>query len=185
MQDFFTDRKILCSIDGKDINEYVVFKRKGRTSSRADENYVYEALLQDDSKITNGDLVDSNINKYFVVSRRDGYLSKIAQLRKINCSVDLYEITSQYSGNKKVKDVEVLINDNIQCSKISVTAVSKLYDAGLLTDTVLKLLLPKVGIKLDNRIKIDGENFWVTAIDTNDYEGLNLVQVKVDNRVTQ
>jgi hypothetical protein len=33
--------------------------------------------------------------------------------------------------------------------------------------------------------KIDGKNYWVTSVDSNEYEGLYLVQVKLDNRVTK
>ena len=60
-----------------------------------------------------------------------------------------------------------------------------LYDAGLLADTVKKLLMPQVSLGIDNRIKIDGKNYWVTSVDSNEYEGLYLVQVKLDNRVTK
>lgn len=184
MQDFFVDRKKTCGISGKS-NEVIVFKRRGKSNSRITDNSIYDGLLQEDTLIANGDIITESGDKYLTIARRNGYMSKIAQFEKTNCEASIYTISSTYVGTQKTGDKETLVIAAVPVVQTSVTANMHLYDAGLLPDTVKKLLMPQVSLKVDYRIKIDGKNYWVTSVDSNEYEGLYLVQVKLDNRVTK
>ena len=184
MQDFFVDRKKTCGVSGKS-NEVIVFKRRGKSNSRFTDNSIYDGLLQEDTQITNGDIITESGDTYLTIARRNGYMSKIAQFEKTNCVASIYTISSTYVGTQKTGDKETLVASSVPIVQTSVTASMHLYDAGLLPDTVKKLLTPQAAIGIDNRIKIDGKNYWVTSVDSNEYEGLYLVQVKLDNRVTK
>jgi hypothetical protein len=184
MQDFFVDRKKTCGISGKS-NEVIVFKRRGKSNSRFTDNSIYDGLLQDDTQIANGDIVTESDDKYLTIARRNGYMSKIAQFEKTNCVASIYTISANYVGTVKTGDKETLVVSSVPVVQTSVTANMHMYDAGLLPDTIKKLLIPHVTIGLDYRVKIDGKNYWVTSVDSNEYEGLYLVQVKSDNRVTK
>lgn len=178
MQDFFPDRKVLCSIKGKS-SEYMVFKRKGKSNSRFTENYLYEVLLDDATALVCGDLVtDTSTNDYFVISRRNGYFSKIAQLQRTNCTIDVYSVTGSLSSGYKSSSVST---DN-PCAQSTVTASMRQYDAGLLDTTVKKLILPQITLALNHRIVLNSKKYCVTAIDDGTYEGLYVVQVKDDTR---
>lgn len=185
MQDFFgLDRKKLCEITGK-FDEYIVFKRRGNSTSRFTDNSIWSGLLQEDTMLANGDVVKESGSVYLTIARRDGTYSRIAQFEKTNSVIGVYTISPNYIGTQKTNDKETLVVADVPAVQTSVTANMHLYDAGLLPETTKKLLIPSVAIGLDYRIKMDGKNYWVIAIDTNEYEGLKLVQLKIDNRVTK
>lgn len=182
MIEFFGDRRETCGVLGK-ADETIVFKRRGKSTTRFTENYIYESLLQNDTLIVNGDvIVRTGGDRLFVVSRRDSYLSKIAQMQKINCTVDIVRLVDKYSGTIKVGQQEQSLFTNQPSVQTVITANMRLYDSGLLASTTRKFLLPNIGIQKLDRIKFNHDNFQVDAIDPMAYEGLLLVQTSQDTR---
>lgn len=170
------------TVDGKSV-ENVVLSRMAKSYTQTNYNYVRKCVVRRSTAIRNGDVVTIGTNKYFVT----GAIPTQIKLREITATVGIYAIVPKYNAsNQKTGDAEVSKATDVPCVHYSVTATMKMYDVGLLSDTVKKLLLPTVTlVKNDYRIKLDGINYWVTSVDSNEYEGLYAVQVKADNRVTK
>lgn len=170
------------TVDGKS-SESVVLSRMAKSYTQTNYNYVRKCVVRRSTAIANGDVITIDNTKYFVT----GSIPTQIKLREITATVGIYAIVPKYNAsNQKIGDTEESKATAVPCVPYSVTATMKMYDVGLLSDTVKKLLLPtSTVIRNDYRIKLDGINYWVTSVDANEYEGLYAVQVKVDNRVTK
>lgn len=182
MQDYFQDKKKLCSIQDKP-QETIVFKRISRSNSRFTQNYIFECLLQDDTKIVNGDTItDNEGHQYFAVARRDSYLSKTAQLFKVNCSVSIVRLKKEFiNGTFTGKYVEQQLHANIPSMYQDISGNARQYDPGILSTSTRKFILPKLAdIQLLDRIKFNGEKMQIDSINTSTYEGLLYIQCQPD-----
>ena len=182
MQEFFQNRKQLCTIQNKS-NEYIVFKRVARSSSRFSENNIWHGLLQDITAITNGDIVTCGTDVYFVVAMRKSYLSNTAQLYKTNCSPTVVRLVKHYTNGTYDYNTETLVGATVALQE-DITGKMQQFDAGLLPKTIKKFIV-KADVKLLDRIKLGGKNYQVDSINTTAYEGLLEVQCSEDTRVTK
>ena len=181
----FQERAQLYSCVGKE-NELMVVTRRGKTTSTTAMNNIRTALLKDDTKFSNGDIVTSLSNsndKFFVVAKQSSTEATQAQLYRINTAITICKLTKGYvNGVFTGKYVEAVVSTDIPCYQRDVTTKMKEYDGGLLQDTSKKLLIPKNSVVLDDRIKIGTNNFRVTYINDSGFGGLFEVQVSVDLR---
>lgn len=184
MQDFFCDRKVICKINGKP-DEKIVFKRRGKTNTRFNDNYIFECVLQDNTSLTNGDIIiDDTGVCYFVIARRDGYLSKIAQMQKTNSSVIICKLVDKFVGTVNKGKTEQLLYSNVPVFYEDISGNMRLYDSGLLPTTTKRILMHNSNVvSLDYRIKLNGSNYKINDINTSKYPGLLYIQVEIDNRV--
>ena len=182
---FFIDRAESYSVAGKS-NELIFCTRKGRSETASSMNNERIALLQDNTSITNADLVTNittNIS-YLVVGRESSNEANHAQLRKINATGVIVRIIAKYVNGTKVGDQEQSLFSNVPLSEATVSGNAKLYDAGILQNTVKKFIMQNLEIKLLDRIKVNGNNYQIDAVDNTKYEGLLEVQCSIDNRKT-
>lgn len=183
MQDFFTDRKQNCEVVGKS-NEYLVFKRRGNSTTRFTENNIYEVLLQDNTSITNGDVIINESGVYhFVVSRRDGYLSKIAQLQKTNTQVDIYRLKKHYTNGNYDYDLGIPLELSVASYYEDITGKMQQYDPGLKSTSTRRFLLLIPDLKKLDIIKFNNEYMQVDDINTSSYPGLLWIQCSPYNKV--
>lgn len=186
MQEFFGDRKELCTVQGKS-SEYLVFKRRGKTNGRNEDNFVFGVLLQDNSALANGDIVTSPDGiGYFCVSRRDGYMSSKAQLQKVNATVDIVRVTKHFTGNVQDYLIEVPLVASVPAYYEDITGRMQQYDIGLKSTSTRRFMVPMLSqVKLLDRIKFNGEPMQIDGINTSTYQGLLWVQCSPDSRVTK
>jgi hypothetical protein len=184
MFDFFNGQKTLVTIDGKQ-GEGIVFTRAGRSTTRFALNNVYKGLLQEDTQLVDGDIVNDGENKFFVVASRKSYRSNQAQLYKANCTVNIARLAKNYVNGTLVGMTDTVVVNDVPALQETVTANMKVFDAGLLPNTVKKLLVPKVAVQLQDTVKIGSESFQVEAINDTDYPGLLYLQCSVAKKVAK
>ncbi len=186
--DSFPDRQKLMILPDA-TTESVIIKRVAKSTTRFNVNYTFDATLQDDTLVSNGDLVTIEGEKYFVVARRNSYLSKSAQLYKSNCSVTIVRLVKQYIGTSWTgKWTEQVLHENVPALYQDITGKMQQFDSGLLSTSTRKFILPKLeGIQLLDRVKMltSGgiENGQIDVLNTTEYEGLYSTQTQPDKRV--
>jgi len=183
MINFFANQKRMVAIEGKG-QEGMVFSRSGRSSSLFKMNNVYEALLDDNSQVTDGDIVTDGEDKYFIVGIRQGFRAAQARLYKANATIDVIRIVKHFTNGTHDGFAESLVV-TLPAMQETVTANMKVYDAGLLPNTVKRIVIPICGVQLLDRIKIGSDKFQVDAIDDTTYSGLLSIQCSIDKRVTK
>lgn len=183
MQEYFGDRRKQMLINGK-TQEDVVLKRVGKMSKNIfAENYEFKVLCQDNTIIANGDIVTDGDTEYLVTVRRDSFLTKTARFRKCNNTISVSRLIPKYGKSMRlIGNAESLICTDVPVSCREITAKMRMFDAGLLDDTVMEILMPIKDIKLLDRITMNNKNFIVNNIDNIKYQGLLLLQCKEDER---
>lgn len=186
MQDFFQDRKQLAQVQNKS-DEYIVLKRASRSTTRFAENNIYEALLQENTSIVNGDIIEVNNNSYFVVARRDSVFAKSARLYKINCTVTIVRLVKEFiNGNFTGKYIEQSLYTDIPSLYQDVNGKMQLLEPGLLSTTTRKFIIPKLtNVQLLDMIKFNNENMQIDVINQTEFDGLYTIQCQPDKRVTK
>jgi len=183
MQEYFPERKKVSQCKGKQ-DEHIVLKRTSRSSSRFSQNNIFEALLEDITKYTNGDLLTIEDQKYFVVARRDSYLSKIAQLYKCNTTIDIVRLAKEYiNGNYTGKSIEQLLYSDVPAIYQDITGHNKQFEPGILDTSTRKFIIPKlIHIQQLDCVKFRGERMQLDTINTSQYDGLYYIQCQPDKR---
>lgn len=184
--DMYRDRAEEYSVPGKR-NELLVTTRKGKGNTVSAINNDKSALMQDDTTYVNGDPC-TNVNTgetYFIVAYQRSTESTRCQLRKTNATIDIVRITQHYTGTKNDYDYEAPLYTNITVFFEDITGKMQQYDASLLSKATKRFLVPKLDIKLMDRIKINGINAQIEAINASSYPGLLSVQTSNDIRVTK
>ena len=167
--------------------EQVVLIRQSRSqSSNFKNNFVYSALLQEDTQLQNGDLFEmdlyGNATFFLVVAVRKTKDSIQATIYQCNGLAMIYrpvEVHDDYDNlvSKEWKRVacvhtnHMIINDYL-----------RQLVPGVLPAVTKEFRMQKCDVQLLDRIIIDGEKFVVDAIDNTKFDGLLAVQTSVDNR---
>lgn len=175
-------------IKGK-ASEKAVFSRVGRSSSsNFKSNFVYTCLLQEDTKLENGDIFSAKVGlqntptQFLTISVRKSDESVQATVYRCNGEAKIYRSTPRYDEYDEVVGSELSLIDTVPTNHVTVNATMRLLDAGLLPSTTKEFRLPKCGVREMDRIVLDGQNFCVDAIDTTKFDGLLAVQTSNDNR---
>jgi hypothetical protein len=182
---YFNASKIQGTIIGKPA-EYFVLSRVGKGSSHNQLQNQFKAMLQDDTQVTNGDIVTIAGETYFVVAKRTtANNSTMCHLYKCNCIVDIVRIQKHYTGSNYDYDMEVPLFTGKPSFYEDITGKMQLFEIGLLATSTRRFLLPNIALKLLDRIKFNNEKMQVDAINTSSYPGLLMVQCSLDKRVTK
>jgi hypothetical protein len=154
------------------------FSRVGRTKEVDAINSKFQALVPKNTNASFGMPVTSKSEIYFVTTVESTFVNTVCQLRKTNCTVDIYKV----SGSTASGFTKSLLFTGEPSFQRTVSDNMRLYDAGLLSTTVKKFILPVLNITLTNRIVFNGINYSINAIDNSKYENLLEVQVEPDKR---
>ena len=164
--------------------ESVSISRTSRSSTASSINNISNALLQDNSVITNGDYLEIGTDGYLVTAKRTSVINTVCRLHKVNCTVSIVRLKEVFiSGQATGKYSEVILYENIGASYVDVTAQTRLYDPGILPKSTRKFILPKLtGLKLLDRIKFGSDNCSIEDINLTNNENLLTIQTSVDMR---
>ena len=170
--------------------EYAVFARVGKSSSsNFKSNFVYSCLLQENTKLENGDVftaktgIGQKENTFLVVSVRRADSSIQATVYRCNGIAHIIRAgETTYDENDMPIEGETRAVADVPANHVTVNAQMRALDAGLLPSTTKEFRLPICDIKELDRIVLDGENFCVDAIDRTKFDGLLAVQTSNDNR---
>ena len=167
--------------------EKIVLTRVGKSnSSNFKSNFVYTALLQESTKLENGDVFSCSLRghakDFIVVSVRNADASVQATVYECNGIAQIYRSQKVYDEYDNLKGEELKLVESIPTNHVTVNATMRLLNAGLLPSTTKEFRLPLCDIKLMDRIVLDGEKFCVDAIDKTKFAGLLSVQTSNDNR---
>ena len=173
-------------------------QRQGRSgSSNFKQNFVWTGLLDDNSKLANGDIVyfkPTHLAKkkewFLVINVRPSTMSSQATLYKCNGIAEIWRQDEIYDENDNLVSSGLVKVNEIATNHVTVNEKMRLLDAGLLPSTTKEFRLPICDIKLMDRIvlKVNGEadgNYCVDAIDKTKFDGLLAVQTSNDNRSLQ
>lgn len=169
--------------------EKAVFSRVGRSSSsNFKSNFVYTCLLQEDTKLENGDVFSAKVGlqstptQFLTISVRKSDESVQATVYRCNGEAQVYRSTPKYDEYDEIVGHELVLVATVPTNHVTVNATMRLLNAGLLPSTTKEFRMPKCDIKELDRIVLDGQNFCVDAIDTTKFDGLLAVQTSNDNR---
>lgn len=189
MQEFFTDRAELCSVKGKS-SEKIVFKRASKSYGSYLENYMFSALLDDNTKLDNGDIVVRPADKktYYLVARRHGSFSEIGKFVQCNCNITIVRHGKKYEGNEFV-GYEDRVVATVDSSYKEVSGKMKLYDSGLLPKTSITFIVPIGDVQLKDRVYFteqypptdDSKGYIVDRIDLTTNAGFYTLQCSIDD----
>lgn len=178
----FKDKLEEYTVSGKS-NELLALTRRGRSQSASVMNNNKQALLQDDTKITTGDLV-TNVKtgvQYLIQAKQSSTDANYAQLCKVNCTVDIQRLAKHYTnGNFDYYTVANTMLD-VPASYKEVTGKMQQFDLGLKSDTTIEFIMQITDVKLNDRIVFNGNNLIITVVNTSKYEGLYSIQCKPDD----
>lgn len=177
------------AITGKG-TEHAVFARVGKTSSsNFKSNFVYSCLLQENTKLENGDIftaktgIGQKQGTFLVISVRRADSSIQATVYRCNGVAHIIRPAQKtYDENDMPIEGEPTAIADIPTNHVTVNAQMRMMDAGLLPSTTKEFRLPICDIKEMDRIVLDGSNFCVDAIDRTKFDGLLAVQTSNDNR---
>lgn len=189
MQEFFSDRAELCTVKGKD-SEKIVFKRASKSYGSYLENFMFSALLDDETKLVNGDIVNrpKDGKTYYMVARRKGSFSEIGKLVQCNCNITITRHGKKYDGNEFVGYEDQVI-EVVDSSYKEVSGKMKLYDAGLLPKTTITFIVPIGDIQLKDRViftdqfekdKEQATRYVIDRIDLTTNDGFYTLQCSID-----
>ncbi len=184
----FNRAKVPIKIQGKK-PEKAVFSRVGKTgTSLFKSNFVFSCLLQENTKLENGDIfvaktgIQKRESTFLVISVRRADLSVQATVYRCNGVAEIYRSTPVFDEFDQVIDSTLTLISKVAVNHITVNAKMRLLDAGLLPSTTKEFRMPITDIKEMDRIVLDGQNYCVDAIDKTKFDGLLAVQTSNDNR---
>lgn len=181
----FGDRSTRVRVEGKR-EESAVIMRRGKTINPQVIQNERMCALQDDTVFESGDLMESDTERYYIVAKQVSQMGAVqAHLRRVNTELTIVRLESMYddAGNE-YGEREGVLYESLPSVQYTVSANMKLYDAGLLPDTVKKYILPDIDVKLQDRIKVDGNNYEVIGINNDKYFNILEIQCRVDTRKT-
>ena len=187
----FNRFKTPIDIKGKE-PEKAVFSRVGKTgSSLFKSNFVFSCLLQENTKLENGDIftaktgIQKRESTFLVISVRRADESVQATVYRCNGVAEIYRATPEYDEFDQEVGSTLSLVDKIPVNHTTVNAQMRLLNAGLLPSTTKEFRMPVVDIKEMDRIVLDGQNYCVDAIDKTKFDGLLAVQTSNDNRTLE
>lgn len=176
------------SIQGKG-DEKAVFTRVGRSnSSNFKSNFVYTALLKDNSKLENGDVFTCNFHgrkrTFLTISVRTTDQSIQATVYECNCTVKVQRLSPKFDQYDNQIGNEIQDVLAVPANYVTVNAAMRTFDAGLLKSTTKEFRMPKCDIKLLDRLvlDVDGSLYCVDVVDETKFAGLLSIQTSEDNR---
>lgn len=186
MQSMFNAQLTLCTISGK-ADEEIAFIRGGRSTGQFALNYFFAGLLQDDTAITPGDVVNDGTDNYLIVSVQHSIRAVKAFLYKTNASVQISDLTTKFVNNKPSGYyTETITLSGVPAVHDTVSAQLKLYDPGLLPSTVKRVLITNsYPAKILDRITIGTGHYQVDAVDDTKSPGLLWLQCSLDKRIVK
>ncbi len=164
-------------IKGKN-DENVAISRSEKSNSQINYNFTVKLVVKRKTQIELGDFVTIDNEDYFVI----GKINTQVKLRRVNCTIDIVRITPHYTGTKKDYDFEEPLHSSITAFYEDVTGKQQMYDAGLLSTSTRRFLLPNISIKLLDRIKFNNDPMQVDSINNSSFPGLLWVQCRPDVR---
>lgn len=170
--------------------EHAVFARVGKSSSsNFKSNFVYSCLLQENTKLENGDVFSAKTgigqkeNTFLVISVRRADSSIQATVYRCNGVAHIIRpSTTTYDDNDMPIEEPPRVIADVPTNHVTVNAQMRALDAGLLPSTTKEFRLPICDIKELDRIVLDGQNFCVDSIDRTKFDGLLAIQTSNDNR---
>ena len=186
MFSMFNRFKKVVHIRGKP-DEKVVVTRQGRSvTSNFKNNFVYTALLQENTRIENGDLLEMTLFDkpafFLVVSVRKADASVQATFYLCNGLAFIYRPTEVYDENDNLTGHELRRVASVHVNHTIVNDYMRLLAPGVLPTTTKEFRMQKCDVRLLDRIVVDGDKFVVDAIDNTKFDGLLAVQTSIDNR---
>lgn len=182
MINFFNNQVRNVMVQGKGV-ERMVFTRTGKTISIHKLNTQVMVLLQENSKVTEGDIVVDGTAEYLVSALIPAFVSTQAKLFRVNAQIEIMRIVKSFTLDGVQKGLAELHYTNMPTFQETVTAAMRQYDAGLLPSTVKKFIIPICDMQLGDRIKLDNDVYQVDVVDNSTYQGLLGIQCSIDKRV--
>ena len=172
-----------------DLNEKAVLTRTGKSaSSNFKSNFVYTCLLQENTRLENGDIIRAKTklsreyHNYLIVSVRRADESVQATAYQCNGDAEIWRPTEVWDSNDDLVGSELTKVAEVPTNHVTVNSNMRLLDAGLLPSTTKEFRMPKCDIRLMDRIVLEGRNYCVDSVDTTKFDGLLAVQTSNDNR---
>ena len=168
-------------------DEKVVLVRQGRSAtSNFKNNFVYTALLQENTQLVNGDLVEMmhyDLPTFFlVVSVRKTDNSVQATFYKCNGLAFIFRPKDVWDENDNIVGTEFVRVACVHVNHMIINDYMRLLEPGVLPAVTKEFRMQKCDVKLLDRIVIDGDKYVVDAIDNTKFDGLLAVQTSIDNR---
>lgn len=195
---YFKKYEETLEIAGKEPEKAVLTRSSRTASSNFKENFVYKALLEDQSCIENGDIATCVLNSlrkgirektFLVVAVRHSDYSSQAILYECNGIAEVWRPTEVYNEDEDLIGYEVEKVAEVPTNHVTVNDHMRLLDPGLLPTATKEFRVPKCDIKEMDRIilrDMDGVYsdvmFCIDAIDRTKFPGLLAVQTSNDNR---
>lgn len=168
-------------------DEKVVLARQSRTSgSNFKNNFVYTALLQEDTRLANGDLFEMMLYDvptfFLVVSVRKTDDAIQATLYQCNGLALIYRPFEIHDAHDNLIETQWKRTACVHVNHMIINDFMRLLDPGVLPSVTKEFRMQKCDVKLLDRIVLDGEKYVVDAIDNTKFDGLLAVQTSIDNR---
>lgn len=185
MYELFKDRTREVKIEGKPSERWVV-NRLDSLNSAYKANYMYKALVPNNSRVECGDVATYRGMDFFVISKaRSVTGTQQIQIQKVNCYINLIRLKKEFiNGTATGKYERIVLKENVPAVYKDITTKMKLYDVGLLQTTTRKFILPKVeDLKLLDTVEFEKEFCQVDMINETETEGCFTLQVQQDKRI--
>ena len=168
-------------------DEKAVLTRQGRSvTSNFKNNFVYTALLQENTRIVNGDLVEMMLydkpSFFLVVSVRKTDDSVQATFYQCNGLAFIFRPEDIYDANDNIVSHELRRVACVHVNHMIINDYMRLLAPGVLPSVTKEFRMQKCDVRLLDRIVIDGDKFIVDAVDNTKFDGLLAVQTSIDNR---
>ncbi len=195
---YFSKYKETLVIEGKGEEKAVLTRSSRSASSNFKGNFVYNALLESQTQLENGDLCQCKLNvkkrdvkekTFLVVSVRHADYSSQAVLYECNGIATIYRPNEIYNDNDEVTSYDMEKITEVPVNHMTINDHLRLLQAGLLPSETKEFRMQKCDIKEMDRIVVRDMNgeydesvFVVDAIDRTKFDGLLAVQTSIDNR---
>ena len=173
-------------IKGKPDEKVVLARQSRTTGSNFKNNFVYTALLQENTLMENGDLCEMMLYDkpafFLVVAVRKTDDAIQATLYQCNGLAFIFRPIEIHDEHDNLVKTEL---KRVACVHVNHTIINdylRLIDAGTLPSVTKEFRMQKCDVKLLDRIVLDGEKYAVDAIDNTKFDGLLAVQTSLDNR---
>lgn len=186
LQGFFTlENADIYNIAGElKCSEQIHLTRQGISNNDFAHTHKYKGLLQNNTFIEEGDLCITELNKYLVMAVRKVKFMNTNQANLLRCdyTCSIVRLQTKYVGTQKAGTEEVVVKDNIPCVQRDVNGKMQSYDAGLLEGTIKIVYMQYMeGIKLTDRLVINGNSYQVNSLDTSN-KNILCIQLTEDKR---